>query len=732
LYFIRLFSKHLFLILSIPVVLAALVYFFTKNEPRTYASKATVYTSLASGSSIDLSSMKLNTVNTAFDNLMMTIKSRETIEDVGLKLFTSHLLLDKPDELIIQTAHYQVLKQNIPAEIKELKVANNFEKTYANLLEFNKKTKSNYLTNLLQGDNAYYGTTSISGKLKVKRMQSSDNLELSYESDDPGICQNTLIYLIESFKKNYFLQKASESNDAVAYYEIEVAKAAEKLKISEDELLVFNQENKIINYSEQSKFIAARKESFESGYQDVLKQNASAKAIIELLENKMSPLVKQKITGTNVLALRKQLGDVNQKLALATILNESEDKNLLNQDSNYQKLTQKAYELKEQMRQSVDSLYTFNNSTEGIPTNNILSDWLTNVIDYEGTQAQLITMNELRKDFEEIYAKYAPMGANMRRLERKISVNEDEYISLIKNLGLAKLKQQGVETSSGFTVLDEPIFPILPEADKRTIMVLAAAVVGLFLTLFTILVVDLLDPSLRNAFRAQIRTGLLVDAIFPIISTKKQRIDLPFVETKSVEFMARKLLFKSQTLITERRPILFILLSTGEKEGKSFLAERIVSQFNRMRQKAIWLHPPMDNLKSTETSYNYEITNDFGNMESLSDIHIIDKVLQWELYSIVVLELPGIINFSYPIQLIKSADHCFLVCRANRSWSSADSNIMDEILQLRVENKPTVLLTGVALDEMESVLGDLPRKRSWLRRLVKGVASHQSRTKSIT
>jgi hypothetical protein len=303
---------------------------------------------------------------------------------------------------------------------------------------------------------------------------------------------------------------------------------------------------------------------------------------------------------------------------------------------------------------------------------------------------------------------------------------------LIKNLGLAKLKQQGVETSSGFTVLDEPIFPILPEADKRTIMVLAAAVVGLFLTLFTILVVDLLDPSLRNAFRAQIRTGLLVDAIFPIISTKKQRIDLPFVETKSVEFMARKLLFKSQTLITERRPILFILLSTGEKEGKSFLAERIVSQFNRMRQKAIWLHPPMDNLKSTETSYNYEITNDFGNMESLSDIHIIDKVLQWELYSIVVLELPGIINFSYPIQLIKSADHCFLVCRANRSWSSADSNIMDEILQLRVENKPTVLLTGVALDEMESVLGDLPRKRSWLRRLVKGVASHQSRTKSIT
>lgn len=447
LYFIRLFSKHLFLIISVPIILGTVVYFLTNDEPRTYSSQAIVNTSLASGNSIDLTTLTYSTINTAFDNLIGIIRSRETIEEVGLKLLASHLAMDKADSMIILPANLAEVMQSIPDEIKKLRVPGDFEKTYANLKAYESKTSENFLTNLVSKNHRFYGSETIQSKLRVRRLQSSDNLELTFESNDPGVCQHTLQLLIDVYRNAFIAQQAGQSNNAVAYFEAEVAKAAQKLKESEDELLAFNQQNQIINYNEQSKFIAGRKEQFEAGYQDVLTQNASSKAVIELLEQKMSPDEKRRLTGSQLLSLREQLAKTNQQIAFNSTSSNDTDESSRNVQN--QKLVKKAADLKLRMKMVVDSLYEINNSISGIPTNNIISDWLSNVIDYEGTKAQLLTLDTLRIDFIKIYSQYAPMGATMRRLERKINVNEDEYISLVKNLGLAKLKQQSAEAPSG-------------------------------------------------------------------------------------------------------------------------------------------------------------------------------------------------------------------------------------------------------------------------------------------
>ena len=735
LYFIRLFSRHIYLILGVPLFIALSVFLFTKNEPRTYISKATVYTSLASGSSIDLSTLQLNTVNTAFDNLMGVIRSRETIEEVGLRLFASHLVLDKVDTTIIQSVHFQELMQSIPQDVKQLKVPGDFDKTYTKLDEYKKKTKSNYLTEVLL-KNRYYGVNPILEKLSVRRLQSSDNIELAYECDDPSICQNTLLFLIDAFKKNYMLQKAGASNDAVVYYEAEVAKAAEKLKISEDELLNFNQENQIINYSEQSKYIAARKEAFESGYQDVLKQNAAANAVIELLEKKMSPMEKQKVAGSRILNLRQQLAQVNQQLAMESLTHAPNDEQTPADQAKFHSLTQKAYGLKQQMRTTVDSLYNLTNSMEGIPSNSILTDWLNNIIDYEGTNAQITTLNQLRKDFDVIYSRFAPMGATMRRLERKVSVNEDEYITLLKNLGLANLRQQGLAASSGFSVIDAPYYPTIPQANKRNIMVLAAWAVGLFFILFIILVLDLFDPSLRNATKAKSSIKLSIDGIYPIIlAGKKRTVDIDIIQQNSTEAICRKILLNLHFLANNDNPKIITFFSTRNQEGKSFLAQQVVEQFNKIGERALWLQPKNKSDNSTlNNCIYYEVSNNFLKIESLDYLKFDEGISpRWSDYTIILLELPGVISFSYPINLMKSAACNYLICRANRSWAQVDSKILEEIkLFLDNNSKLSTILTGVALEEMEDVLGEIPKKRSRIRRIIKSLLSHQSRTKSIT
>jgi polysaccharide biosynthesis transport protein len=733
-FFVRLLLRHIFLILSVPIVLAVTVFLFTRDEPLTYKSQTTVFTSLASGNSVDLTGFTFNTVTTQFDNLMGIIKSNSTLEETGLSLFASHLMLEKADPVIIQQNHYEEIMKNVPADVKKLKVHGDFEKTLAGLRQYMKSSNDNFVYNLIHIKTTYYNPGTISGKLSVKRLQNSDNIELSYESDDAGICQQTLVYLVKAYKQAYIVQKAGQSENAVAYFENEVNKAAERLKAAEDELLEFNKSNKIINYNEQSKFIAGRKEQFEMGYQEVLKQNSASKAVIDLLEKKMAPEIKRRLSSSELLSLRSELSKVNERLAAIQPITDAGEKTPV-ELTKYKALTQKSSELKQRMRTVVDSLYQQTRGLSNVPEKTVVTDWLSSVIEFEGTNAQIVTLNGLREEFNVIYSQYAPMGAMMRRLERKINVAEDEYMSLVKNLGLAKLKQQSVEVSSANTILDPPNYPTHPQPDKRKMLIIAAAFVGLLITLFTILAFDLMDSSLRNAAKATSETGLEVESIFPVISKRrKKKIDIDYIEKKSIDAITRKLILHSLTLQKEKGPVICIAFSTLENEGKSFLMQRIAADLSSIGHKVLLLYPH-EAPKADNTDFDiaqYLVSRDFYRISSFRSLETPYLVPDWENYSFIFVEFPGILHSSFPVNLFKSADNCFLVCRANRSWSKADANILAEVLAVTDPVKPRILLNGVALEEMESLVGELPKKRSWIRLKMKQILTSQFSDKPLS
>ncbi|MEI7895636.1 MAG: hypothetical protein WCJ26_01275 [bacterium] len=733
-FFVRLLLRHIFLILSVPFILAVTVFIFTRNEPLTYKSQTTVFTSLATGNSVDLTGFTFNTVTTQFDNLMGIIKSNTTLETTGLSLFASHLILKKADPGIIQQNHYDEIMKNVPADVKKLIVQGDFEKTLAGLRQYMESSNNNFVSNLIRVKNSYYNPATILGKLSVKRLQNSDNIELSYESDDAGICQQTLVYLVKAYKQAYKVQKAGQSENAVEYFESEVNKSVERLKVAEDELLEFNKVNKIINYNEQSTFIAGRKEQFEMGYQEVLKKNSASKAVIDLLEKKLTPEIKRRLTSSELLSLRVELSKVNERIAAIQPIADAGEKNPV-ESATYKSLTQKSSELKSRMKAVVDSLYQQTRGVTNVPEKTVVSDWLSATIEFEGTNAQVITMNNLREEFNVIYSQYAPMGAMMRRLERKINIAEDEYMSLVKNLGLAKLKQQSVEVSSANTILDPPNYPTHPQPDKRKMLIIAAALVGLLITLLSILALDLMDSSLRNAAKATSETGLVVESIFPVISKKrKKKIDVDYIEKKSIDAIIRKLILHSITIQKEKGPVSCIAFSTLENEGKSFLLQRIAAQLSSIGHKVLLLcpheAPQMD--KTDFDIAQYVVSRDFYRISSFRNLETPDLVPDWDNYSFIFVEFPGVLHSSFPVNLFKSANNCFLVCRANRSWSKADANILAEVLAVTDPVKPRILLNGVALEEMESLVGELPKKRSWIRLKIKQLLTNQFNDKRLS
>ena len=293
--FIKLIVKHKVLLLSAPILIGLLVMLLTTNPNRKYYSQTMLFTGLASGSSIDMDkSFNYFATNIAFDNLINIVNSRETQEEVAIRLLSQHLLLEGPNERFISVENYNQLKSEIPEDIYKYVVKTNkkgktknelfndtiakkiriypksvsnsdYEKTVTALTDLMKSNNSNFVYSLLNFEHPIYSLEAIS-KVRSTRISNSDLVRISFEADDPGICQQTLAIFNEVCIKKYKDLKENGSDAVVQYFTNQLSLSQKNLSSIEDRLLKFNQENSIINYYEQSKAVAIVKEEMEVEY----------------------------------------------------------------------------------------------------------------------------------------------------------------------------------------------------------------------------------------------------------------------------------------------------------------------------------------------------------------------------------------------------------------------------------------------------------------------------------
>ena len=108
---LRLLRKHMVLLLITPVLLVTLVAILTRHPTYTFSSETTLYTGIASGSSVEMDkAFSFFANNTAFDNLINVINSRETQQEVAIRLLAQHLMLPGPDPRYISAKSYEDLK----------------------------------------------------------------------------------------------------------------------------------------------------------------------------------------------------------------------------------------------------------------------------------------------------------------------------------------------------------------------------------------------------------------------------------------------------------------------------------------------------------------------------------------------------------------------------------------------------------------------------------------------
>ena len=723
LYFIRLLTKHLAILIILPFILVVLVFYLTKDQPKIYTSNTNIYTGITTGSSIvslEESKVDLFATRTAFDNLINIINARSTVEEVGLQLLATHLMLDKPDPKIISAEKHSKLMELVPEKVKKLVVKGNYNKTLDNLREYMNSSYDNFIYELINHENPHYSSKKINSNIKVRRIQSSDIVEISYQSDDQGICKNTLEIITRVFIHAYTDIKVNQSDAVVGYFQGQLDLSNQKLNEAEQELLEFNQNNTIINYYEQTRHIAAEKELFDMRHLEIKLENAASESAIKVLENKLTSKEKQRINNETINSLRKELGQLNLDLALRKF-EEQDDSIQEEKIKEMGELRIKAYNTEQQLKTEVLKQYNINYSPDGVHTESILQQWIDKVVSLESTNAQLKVADLQNIEFEKLYENYAPLGATMKRLERKINVAEQEYLSLLHSLGVAKLNQQSIELNSNLKTVTPPLFPIVAEPSKRNFLLIIAFIVGFIIPAFTIIVLEFMDQNIKTSRKAEKSIGLEVAAIFPNLYKFNKKLNVDFIKSRGLDVITRKLIFKHQKKVNLHSPSRILLFSTQDGEGKTFIANYLLEKLASVGYKVLFISDKNINSSSEVKSLNYAVDHTFYKYENISDFFPSGESLKTEDFDFIFVEIPGIINNTYPINLFKNADYSFLITRANRAWINADNYALSEILDVVDKDKIQVLLNGVEMLEMETVLGDLPKKRSKFRKAVKNI-----------
>ena len=724
---LRLISKNLKWLILFPLVVTVVVIFLTKELPRNYESKTLVYTGIASGYDItsgDNNKVDYFAVNTAFDNLITTINARETTEEVALQLLSQHLQLDSAKVNVLGREGMRILKESLNKDLREqLTVKGDVDQTYKNLQKYLNGSVKNEIQQLLSSSNPIYSIKAVNGGMSVKRVKNSDMLELKFVSIDPGVAQHTLFFLANAFIDRFKQLKGSETSNVVGYFENRLKRAFDELQLSEEKLKEFGIDNRIINYQEQTKYIAASKEDLESELYNKRMSLEAAKAAIERIESKLSDRLDIVKENSEINKKRQELTNVNMLITNAEVYKESQDI----QDS----LMRESFKLQADLRDYAEKIYNRKYSLEGVKSDQLLEQWLNKIIEYEEIAASLVVFQERKKEFNELYDEFAPLGSMLGKLEREVGIQEKQYLEVLHGLNTARLREQNLRMSNSLTVLDEPFFPIEPQASKRAVMVIGGFAGSLILLLVIIFAKEFLDNSIKTPSNAEKLSNLKLIGALPLYKKKERKLfEAEQIEHSLLEQIISTIHLETQLVDPHKEYHQINLFSLRSGEGKTYLSSTLTKKLNAVNGKVLFLTPNLNeefaNIRELAQvdAYEYEVSSRFVKSKHWSVLiesyNLPDEKLNE--YSIILIEFPSINANPIPATLVQGADLSICVTSANRVWNKADTHLIQLYLNSAF-NKTMIFLNKVEPDLLEGLLGEVPKKRNATRRFLKKIVT---------
>lgn len=695
LYFVRLLQKQIRWMLILGASLAVIVFLLTINLPREYESEAELNSGVSTSVNLgDIGPARLDflSMNAKVDNIINTIKSRQTLDEVSTALLAYHLSLGTdPSERIISAKSMEHLRDLFPEEtLAKWRAEKDEVKRRAAITLWKQEniTSQTYYDAFLS-ENSPYGLKTLA-KVGVYRIGSSDLLKLTYRWQDAGIAQKTLSLMLDILISKMKDINLNMSRDVVAYFEAELEKAAAALEGAEDEMKIFRKENNLLNYYEQTEALSVMKENMEDEYQKELANLNATKAALVKLERQLEVNKELLKYGRQLLIVKDKLAEVQRQIAIIEVG--------VNDEKLLETLHKEEAKLQNQLKTDLLNRSVFERTTDGVDVQKLLESWVDASLALDESKARVAVFDDRKKYFQDEYTRMTPLGSRLSKIERKIAVKEEYYLEILHGLNQAVLHKQTLSLSSdGLRTSVDPTYPTKPLPSKRLLLILVSFVLGFLLPYIIAFLRDLLDQTIKTKRRAEFFTKRNVIAGFPSKSmmATSLEIDELNMNRKSVNQLIQAI--RNERL--KNIPVVLNLISFNENSDKETFVEFLTRALD-------------------SEDIKYKVSDYTGIEEGLKDNYReyinTSHILGEENVEVSIVMHPNVLQYNYNKQLLERSAINLYVLSAAAVWSAAEDSKLEELKELDIHNDHVVLM-NVNFYELENIIGEIPKKRSQIR-----------------
>ena len=694
-----------------------LVIYFTQFLPYSYTVKSSLYAGITSSTSLDGAAVNFSVVAATFDNLVNIAKSRGTLEKVSLRLLASSYTHGEEwkDNQYIQAKHYRQLLQITPKEVMELIDRKDESKTLANLTAYKKNDHNNFIYSVFNRTIAFYSMAALD-RVELKRIGNSDILDISYTSADPGLTQLTVAFLIEELINAYEILRFKSTNDVIAYFEEQVRLAKVRLSEEEDNLMHYNVQERIINYGEEAKALAATRYQVDDRLEAAKRTYEGAVALRKMLDEKMDVRAQIIRNNTNLLQELDKVSNLNQSIMEKEIFISDKSKS---KSEELQKEKTELRQAEDRISSISDNLNEFAFTKEGVGIENMINEWLIALVNEARAQAEMKVLESRQQDIFDQYSHMSPVGTQVNRKERAIDIAEDNYRTQLSGLASANLRLKNIEMStSNLQTVAPPSYPLTDNGRNRLMYILAAFFGSMIFIILYFLLIEVLDHTLRDPYRSKRLSGLPVIAAFNGISNLKYRGFLKACNRLAAAYCCNRL----NKYMKVGEPTVINLLSINSREGKSFLAKYFIR------------HWESEGLRVRLVTHDYDFESNgkqYVQAQQLSDFWMLNEAEKTP--DIILVEYPSIKDSSIPLPVLQKADVNLLIANACRLWRDSDNTTLAPFKEALKDTPFMLYLNNADRDVVESFTGELPPKmpiHSFISRLAQlGLTSQKNEVK---
>lgn len=694
-----------------------LVIYFTQFLPYSYTVKSSLYAGITSSTSLDGAAVNFSVVAATFDNLVNIAKSRGTLEKVSLRLLASSYTHGEEwkDNQYIQAKHYRQLLQITPKEVMELIDRKDESKTLANLTAYKKNDHNNFIYSVFNRTIAFYSMAALD-RVELKRIGNSDILDISYTSADPGLTQLTVAFLIEELINAYEILRFKSTNDVIAYFEEQVRLAKVRLSEEEDNLMHYNVQERIINYGEETKALAATRYQVDDRLEAAKRTYEGAVALRKMLDEKMDVRAQIIRNNTNLLQELDKVSNLNQSIMEKEIFISDKSKS---KSEELQKEKTELRQAEDRISSISDNLNEFAFTKEGVGIENMINEWLIALVNEARAQAEMKVLESRQQDIFDQYSHMSPVGTQVNRKERAIDIAEDNYRTQLSGLASANLRLKNIEMStSNLQTAAPPSYPLTDNGRNRLMYILAAFFGSMIFIILYFLLIEVLDHTLRDPYRSKRLSGLPVIAAFNGISNLKYRGFLKACNRLAAAYCCNRL----NKYMKVGEPTVINLLSINSREGKSFLAKYFIR------------HWESEGLRVRLVTHDYDFESNgkqYVQAQQLSDFWMLNEAEKTP--DIILVEYPSIKDSSIPLPVLQKADVNLLIANACRLWRDSDNTTLAPFKEALKDTPFMLYLNNADRDVVESFTGELPPKmpiHSFISRLAQlGLTSQKNEVK---